>query len=146
MNPQTMCITGSDGAPLMINTADFDPTTQTPFGQETPAPVDQDQTSVITGTEPRTGVVNVGNQVTFADGGVVTAPVTLVGTAGAETVVMETPAAAVPPEMFVTKQGAKKFIVSDREGKVIEFAGIEPNGYATEAAAWAAIMAVRNNG
>lgn len=46
-----------------------------------------------------------------------------------------------PENLLVTKKG-KKFIVVNQNGDRIERAGIEEDGYETEAAAWAAIMAL----
>lgn len=48
---------------------------------------------------------------------------------------------ATPATLAVTKKG-KKFIVVDTAGNVIERDGIEKDGYASDADAWAAIMAL----
>lgn len=48
----------------------------------------------------------------------------------------KTPAA--PQQMLVTKKGSK-FIVVGTDAAPIEFDGIDPKGYASEAAAWEAI-------
>ena len=47
---------------------------------------------------------------------------------------------AAPATMLVSKKG-KKFIVVDDKGTAIVRDGIEPEGYASEADAWAAITA-----
>jgi len=52
------------------------------------------------------------------------------------------PADTVPPApMLVSKQG-RKFFVVDGQAKPIDVAGIDVSGYAAEADAWAAIMAL----
>lgn len=134
MNPATMYITGQDGNPVLINAADFDPKAHTVWGEET-APVATVEAvptpeGVVTAPDvPAAPVVTV--EAVSTPEGVVTAP--------------DAPAAPVALEMFVTKQSAKKFIVTDRAGTPVEAEGIDPKGYASEAEAWAAIMA-RNNG
>lgn len=53
-------------------------------------------------------------------------------------------APAVETEMLVSKEGTgakTRFFVTDKTGAKITSAGIDPEGYADEGAAWAAVMA-----
>ena len=54
----------------------------------------------------------------------------------------EEPKAPEAQQMLVTKKG-KKFLVVDDKAKPIERDGIDASGYATEADAWTAIMALQ---
>jgi hypothetical protein len=146
MNPQTVFVRNADGTPLMINVEDFDASKHEPFDEasaalvepmmraasiERAAPQEPEQLEQIEPPAPQApdqGEPMIEPQQT--DQG---APATA-------------PEAVQPPtEMFVTKKSARKFIVTDRDGNPIAAAGIEENGYGTEAEAWAAIMA-RNTG
>jgi len=60
---------------------------------------------------------------------------------GSDTVPPAPADTAPPAPMLVSKQG-KKFFVVDGQAKPIDVAGIDVSGYATEADAWAAIMAL----
>jgi hypothetical protein len=135
---ETVIIEGSDGNPLRINAEDFDKKLHKLHGAN---------------EEPQADPVVAGSPPVLAEGVIVapapsapdlTVPPVDPNDPAAVAAAAGTPVAPVTPApnaKLVKKEGKKFFVVDAGGEKITDAEGIDVAGYATEADAWAAVMA-----